>query len=87
MKRVFVGGIEFTLLDDDEVDCEHEWEDTFDSFPVNPGGEFVEGYGHHLVSVRIEGGRQCVKCGFRERGHRHIGESRQGTELDTGRSR
>jgi len=80
MKKVFVGGIEFTLLDDNEVDCEHEWEDVFDSFPVNPGGEFVEGYGHPLVTVLIRSGRQCAKCGFRD--IRHIGESRQGTRLD-----
>ncbi len=69
MEKRIVGGIEFTILNKDEVQCEHEFPVVieYESVLVNPGGEYVQGYGHNPVSVRIGHEQQvalCVKCGF-----------------------
>lgn len=69
MEKRIVGGMEFTILDKDEVQCEHEFptEIYYESVLVNPNGEYVQGYGHCPVSVCIEHERQvafCMKCGF-----------------------
>lgn len=69
MEKRIIEGMEFTILNDDEVECEHEFpeETYYESIPVNPNGEFVVGYGCEPVSVRVERKRPhafCVKCGF-----------------------
>lgn len=69
MEKRIVGGMEFTILNEDEVQCEHKFpmEIYYESILVNPSGEYVQGYGHCPVQVRIEHKRQaafCAKCGF-----------------------
>jgi len=69
MEKRIVGGVEFTILDNDEVQCNHEFPEVvyYESVLVNPNGEYVVGYGHEPVFVRIEHKRPsalCVKCGF-----------------------
>jgi len=66
MRKVTIGNQEFTLLDDDEVECEHKWKDTFKQVRVNSNGEYVVGYGYMSVSARVKGGRRCIQCGKRK---------------------
>jgi len=68
---VKLAGLEFELLTDAEatketIDCKHEWELSSRDVIINPGGEFVKGYGSGFVSVRIAHGRRCGKCGLFE---------------------
>lgn len=66
MRKVTVGDQEFALLDDDEVECDHVWKDTFKHLTVNPDGEYVVGYGYMRVTVQVKRGRMCINCGKRE---------------------
>lgn len=70
-RTIKVAGLEFDLLDETEArqetaNCKHEWELSSRDVIINPGGEFVKGYGSGFVSVRIAHGRRCGKCGLFE---------------------
>ena len=67
MRTKRVGTQTFTLLDDNEVTCEHEYTPVTEFVSVNPNGEYVVGYGHAPVCMEQTVGSRCVKCGYATR--------------------
>lgn len=62
----------FTILEGDEIPfCIHKWEYEYRWVPVNPNGEYVQGYGHTPVFTHELIGKRCVKCGFIESENGH----------------
>lgn len=71
MKTIKIAGHNFNILSLIEAkeltkDCNHKWQKATKEVIVNPGMEFVEGYGNQLVSVQIAQGKRCSKCGLLE---------------------
>jgi len=65
-----VGSQAFTLLDDDEIECEHKYESIEHFVLVNPSGEFVVGYGNSPVFAQDCTDKKCTKCGYVLRGEK-----------------
>ena len=60
-------GMEFTILDDDEIPCVHheEWRKPYyEGVVINPNHEFVVGYGSDPVTAVFLAGWRCASCGF-----------------------
>jgi len=69
MKKIKIAGHTFELLSQLEAKqetqgCQHIWQPYTKKVVVNPGGEFVKGYGSEHVLVSIASGKICQKCGF-----------------------